>query len=197
MAAFLSAPLTLQPQAACAIPGNSPPANCAKFHAFVVIEGEDMKALIVIDMQEDYTGQKRNQKRYPYDSMQLIKSINARITNYEQHTNSVIYIKNKGKSAQISALVEGLNVVSDLCFTKEKASCFSNPEFISYLIENNLSQLELAGVDGNYCVGMSAIDGAKKGFDIHISLSCVGIVNDDKFQTTKEKMLKAGVQIYD
>lgn len=35
-----------------------------------------MKALIVIDMQEEYFGQRRNQKKYPYDSEQLIQNIN-------------------------------------------------------------------------------------------------------------------------
>lgn len=34
-----------------------------------------MKALIVIDMQEEYVGRKHNQKRYPYDSEQSIKKI--------------------------------------------------------------------------------------------------------------------------
>jgi len=52
-----------------------------------------MKALIVIDMQEEYVGQKRNKKRYPYDSEQLIKNINLRIATYEQRTKKALSVR--------------------------------------------------------------------------------------------------------
>jgi len=52
-----------------------------------------MKALIVIDMQEEYVGQKRNKKRYPYDSEQLIKNINSRIATYEQRTKKALSVR--------------------------------------------------------------------------------------------------------
>ncbi len=156
-----------------------------------------MKGLIIIDMQEEYVGKKRDKKKYAYDSEQLTKSINTKILEYKQCDDMVIYIQNKGKSAQISALAEDLDVVSDLCFVKERASCFSCRELMTYLMDHKPSQLELAGVDGNYCVGMSAVDGIEKGFNIHVSLSCVGVGNDRKFQATKDRMLKAGVHIYE
>ncbi len=156
-----------------------------------------MKGLIIIDMQEEYVGKKRNKKKHAYDSEQLTNSINTKILEYKQCGDTVIYIQNKGKAAQISALAEDLDVVSDLCFVKERASCFSCRELMAYLMDHKPSQLELAGVDGNYCVGMSAVDGMEKGFDIHVSLSCVGVGNDSKFQATKDRMLKAGVQIYE
>ncbi len=154
-----------------------------------------MKALIIIDMQEAYVGQSRNLKRHPYDADGLIKNINSKIADYKQRGDTVIYIKNKGKLADVSGFVKGLDVASDLCFTKARASCFSNTELISYLEDYSISELELVGVDGNYCIGMSATQGANKGYRIYVALSCVGVGNQDRFQLTKDKMLKAGVEL--
>ncbi len=153
-----------------------------------------MEALIIIDMQEAYVGESRNRKLYHYEAKTLIKKINERIERVYL-AQKVIYIKNKAKLKQPSALVKELKIVSELCFEKSKASCFSNPELLVFLQENEITKLELAGVDGNFCVGMSAIDGAKKGLDISISLSRVGVGNSIRFQSTKEKLLKAGVKV--
>ena len=152
-----------------------------------------MRALIVIDMQDDYVGQNRNQKRYPYDSEQLVDNINMRIADYEQRNDLVVYIKNKGKSTYISDFVPSLRLASDLVFEKDKASCFSNSALLSYLTEKPVNEIELAGVDGNSCIAISAADGAKLGFSISISLPCIGIANEERFATTKEKLLKANI----
>ena len=154
-----------------------------------------MKALIVIDMQEDYVGQKRNKKRYPYIAEQLVDAINLRISDYKQSNEAVIYVKIKGKFSIASPFIPEMNFVSDLIFEKSKASCFSSNALVSYLHEHEISQIELVGVDGNYCVGMSALDGAKRGFSICVNLSCVGVANIKRFASTKEKLIKANISI--
>lgn len=154
-----------------------------------------MKALIVIDMQDEYVGQKRNRKRYPYDSERLIRNINMKLVDYEQCSDLVIYIRNKGKSERISDLVAELHVVSNLVFDKSKASCFSNDLLLKYLKDKAINEIELAGIDGNSCVGISALDGAKCGFLVSLSLSCIGIANAERFIVTREKLLKANVDI--
>lgn len=154
-----------------------------------------MRALIVIDMQEEYVGRKSNKKRYPYDSEQLIQNINLRICDYEQQGDPVIYIKNKGKSIHVSNLVATMRIVSDLVYVKSKASCFSNSCLLAFLIENALKEIEIVGIDGNSCVGFSALDGVKKGFSVSLSLSCVGIANIKRFDKTKEKLLKSNITI--
>lgn len=52
-----------------------------------------MKCLLVIDMQEDYVGDSRNVKMYPYNTKELIDLINEKILEYP--SESVIYIVNK------------------------------------------------------------------------------------------------------
>jgi len=155
-----------------------------------------MKALIIIDMQEDYVGQNRNKKRYPYISEQLVDNINLRIADYKRNNDLVIYVKNKGKSSLASPLIPRMQVVSDLIFEKSKASCFSNGLLLSKIKEQMINQIELAGVDGNYCVGMSALDGAKLGFSICINLLCVGIANTERFKSTKEKLIRKNISVW-
>ena len=154
-----------------------------------------MKTLIVIDMQEDYVGQNRNKKRYPYISEQLVDNINLRIAEYKRNNDLVMYVKNKGKSSIASPFIKEINFISDLIFEKSKASCFSNNDLVSYLNENISNQIELIGVDGNYCIGISALDSVKHGFSTCINLSCVGIANIKRFDLTKEKLIKANISI--
>ena len=153
------------------------------------------KALIVIDMQEEYAGQTRDKKRYPYNAGPLIDAINVRIAGCKRNNDLIVYVKNSGKSPVASPFVPALQLVSGLVFEKNKASCFSGGSLLAHLREQKISQIELAGVDGNYCVGMSALDGAKLGFSICVRLSCVGVANAKKFASTKEKLIRANVSV--
>ncbi len=154
-----------------------------------------MKGLLVIDMQEDYVGAKRNKKRYPYDTQKLIVEINKRIEQYSDET--VIYIANKffwEIEKAPKTYVNGLNIVSSNSYMKRKSSAFSNEELLKYLQKMNITSLELVGVDGNYCVANTALDGIKKGFAILFNEYCIGISNQAKFTKTKKTLLKKGVQ---
>lgn len=153
-----------------------------------------MKCLLVIDMQEDYVGNSRNVKMYPYNVKELIQSINNKILEYSNE--SVIYIVNRffweiGRKPK--KLVDGLSVISNNVFEKRKASCFSNKKLLEYLQKINVSELELVGVDGNYCVGASAIDGVTNQYKILFNESLIGIGNYKKFKKTKKKLKEIGV----
>ncbi|MCH5255426.1 MAG: cysteine hydrolase, partial [Lachnospiraceae bacterium] len=147
------------------------------------------------DMQEDYMGTKRNKKLYSYDTEKLINTINKRIAEYP--AESVIYITNKffwefGKKQK--KLVKGLNVVSNNFFEKKKKSAFSNDKFLEYLKKMDVKSLELVGVDGNYCVGYTALDGVRRGLQITCNESCVGVRNIEKFRKMKMRLSKELVQ---
>lgn len=148
-------------------------------------------------MQEDYIGQSRDLKRFPYDSVRLINNINSRIDEYKNHNDLVIYIKNRGKGSRLPPIIPELQIVSDLIFEKNRASCFSNDDLLACLKDNPVKEIELAGVDGNSCVGLSALAGIKHGFSVRFSLSCIGIVNAERFVSTREKLLQANVQVLD
>ena len=106
----------------------------------------------------------------------LIHTINKRINEYP--AESVIYITNKflwefGKEQK--ELVKGLKIVPNIKKT-------------------NVKSLELIGVDGNYCVGYTVLDGIRKGFHIICNESCIGVRDVEKFRNMKLRLSKQLVQ---
>lgn len=152
-------------------------------------------ALVVIDMQEDYIGEK---SKYGCFSQQLIEKINKRIARAEEAGQMVIYVKNKGmrkKGVYVSDFVQGLSVVSNCIIEKGKPSIFESNTFLDMLRDNGILQIELIGIDGNCCVASSAIDASKLGFFVIFPLEYIGIRNNQRFIKTREKLLKANVKI--
>lgn len=154
-----------------------------------------MKYLLVIDMQEDYVGSARNKKQYPYKEEVLIDRVNQKILEYPKE--NVIYITNKffyERANKTKKLVDGLMVVSDFVFEKRKSDCFSNKALLQFLQDKKVTELELVGVDGNYCVKASAKSGVLHGFAVTMYLPAVGVANQKKFEKTKQGLTKAGVK---
>lgn len=54
------------------------------------------------------------------------------------------------------------------------------------LIENNIQELEFAGIDGNQCIKSSILDAVKLGYKVSICLNCIGVKNKEIFKRTLE-----------
>lgn len=157
-----------------------------------------MKALLVIDMQEDYIGEKRDARRFPYHSEILIPRINQKISDFSRGNNFVVYVLNRffyQSRKFVPQIVEGLQIVSDKIFLKNRASCFSNSELIRFLSENHVTAVEMAGVDGNYCVAASARAGLKNGLSVVLNRRYVEAAKADRLEKTIGSLQKAGVTI--
>jgi len=164
------------------------------------------KALLVIDMQEDYVGENRNKKIFKYDTQELLKNVNLKINEYKDN-NIVIYITNIFKNTLFNRtifrygiettkgcqIVEGLDKISEFDFTKSKGDAFTNSSLISFLKENDINELELVGVDGGGCVGLTAQGGAKLGYKISIINNCVGTVMKNRAEKLKPVLIQRGV----
>lgn len=152
-------------------------------------------ALIVIDMQADYIGEKSPYHYYPNE---LIDKINERIDVAVKQDELVIYVQNIGrrkKEQYVSEFVEGLSIVSDFIVRKEKSSIFDNSSLVDTLKLNRISHIELIGIDGNCCVALSAIEASKRGFAVTFPLDYIGIKDKERFCRTKVKLIKANVEI--
>lgn len=153
-----------------------------------------MKALFVIDMQEDYVG--RN-NRYGY-SINLVEEVNRRIEEAYKEGELIVYIKNRKalkKGLVCPEFADGLNVISDNVFYKDKSDCFSNTNLVEWLNENHVNEIETIGVDGNCCVGACAVGAKKFGYEVVFPLKFVGVRNKSRFDKNKVKLLKIGVKI--
>lgn len=153
-----------------------------------------MRFLLIIDMQEDYTGENRNRKRFPYDIEPLIDNVNNRIDSYSRE--HIVYVKNQffwESPKREKSLSKGMNVVSDQIFTKRNNNSFKNIEFANFLREKNVTELEIIGIDGNYCVKATAIAASKAGYKVFLNENCIGIADTKKFRKSKMKMKRIGV----
>lgn len=154
-----------------------------------------MRFLLIIDMQEDYTGENRNRKRFPYDIEPLIDNVNHRINSYSRE--HIVYIKNQffwEPPKREKSLSKGMNVVSNQIFTKRNNNSFKNIEFANFLREKNVTELEIIGIDGNYCVKATAIAASKAGYKVFLNENCIGIADTKKFRKSKMKMKRIGVR---
>ena len=110
-----------------------------------------MKALLVIDMQENYLG--KNAKSH-YDAEGLIQNINRRIAECQENKELIIYIVNRffyQRKAFRPQLADGLTAASELLFEKQHADCFSNPDLV-----------RLTAIFNSECVGVKNKAGFQK-----------------------------------
>ena len=154
-----------------------------------------MRYLLIIDMQEDYIGEKRNKKKFPYDVKTLIDNVNHKINSYSKEY--IIYIKNQffwESKKREKLLSNEMNVVSNQIFTKRNINAFKNIKFANFLKEKNATELEIIGIDGNYCVKATTIAALKIGYEVFLNENCIGIADTKKYEKSKTKMKKMGVK---
>ncbi len=140
------------------------------------------KALLVIDVQEDYTGLKGKQPvLYPNVGPQ-IAIINGLIDKASRAGVRVVYIRQIFDDNFISHLLGGrsiegkpgveldsrINVVSRNDFTKKLSDAFSNPQLEAFLVGNQVNELYLVGLDAAYCVYNTAKGALNRGYKVTV-----------------------------
>ena len=163
------------------------------------------KALLVIDMQEINIG-KNHAEYFQYDSG-LLLSVNQIIDDNPDAT--VVYIRNVmarnllNKFAPFHAyegskeveLVEGLHIVSDNVFDKYTGDAFSNKKLDEFLKANNITEVEVIGVDGGGCVALTALGAVKNRYSVIVNTKAIGTMMERKKSRYFEKLTKSGAKI--
>jgi nicotinamidase/pyrazinamidase len=140
------------------------------------------KALLVIDVQEDYTGLKGKQP-VPYPNAgEQIAVINKLINKASASGIQVVYIRqlfdnNLITRTFIGRSIEGLpgveldgriKVINRNDFTKKISDAFSNPQLEAFLIKNRVDGLYLVGLDAAYCVHKTALGALNRGYKVTV-----------------------------
>lgn len=155
------------------------------------------KALLVIDMQNICVG-KNHSPYFKYNNDVLIEAVNKVIDDNKE--NLVIYIKNVMKKNLINKfapfhayegtdeadLVNDIHMVSENVFTKYKGNAFTNFVLNDLLKKNNIEYVEVVGVDGGGCVGLTAFGAIKEGYKVIVDEDAVGTM----FVKNKNKYFK-------
>ena len=158
----------------------------------------DRKAVIVIDLQKDYLWDKRK-PMFTYDTEKLIGSVNSNIASYKEKGYDVIYIKHILPKLMwgvgFSIKDTGLNIVSDLCFEKNRSDTYTSRPFREHMEKNGYSEVVLMGLDECGCVGATAKGAAKAGTKVKIPEDCIA----SRFPKTKvmkmrEQLRRVGVE---
>lgn len=163
------------------------------------------KALLVIDMQNEMIGEK-HAPQFNYNAETLLQSVNEVID--VNKSNMVVYIKHIMKKNLINKfasfhtyegtenaeLVPSLHIVSDYVLSKHNGNAFSNPQLHNLLKEHNIECVEVIGVDGGWCVSLTAIGAVKAGYRVIMNESAIGTIYHKRKEVFSKKLRNANVK---
>ena len=165
------------------------------------------KALLVIDMQNDYLGPKRK-TMFSYDSAELTASVNRAIHRYQNDGADILYIAHilpniatnrwfigfSIKGSEGAKLYNGLDIVSDLYFEKNLSNTYTAKRFREYMKEKQYEEVVICGLDECGCVGKTALGAAKTGVRIVMLENCIGRrFPKERVEKMRERLKKNGV----
>ena len=169
------------------------------------------KALLVIDIQEDYTGETAKPP-FPYkDSEMLITTVNKIISEASKKNFVVVYIRQEfegfigrtiskliGHGTAIkgnagSAFDKRINILSTYCFTKSMPDAFTSPKIEAFLDEHQVSELYLVGLDAAGCVFFTAKGALKRGYSVSIITDGIALLKEKQWDNLLEKYKHTGI----
>lgn len=168
---------------------------------------ENKRALVIIDMQNDYLWDKRK-AMFGYDSKALTAAVNESIHRYNEEGCEIIYIgqifpniiTNKWfigfsiKGTQGAELYSGMDKISELYFEKNLPDTFTAKKFREYITQNGIREVILCGLDECGCVGATAKGAVKAGLKASIISAATGCRFDKaKQQKMHDKLISLGV----
>ncbi|WP_169717692.1 hypothetical protein SPSIL_044250 [Sporomusa silvacetica DSM 10669] len=174
---------------------------------------KERKALLVIDIQEDYTGTTAKSP-FPYnDSGRLIETVNKVINEAAKENLLIVYIRQEfdGFLGKMISKIFGhgtaikgnpgtefdkrVRIVSDHCFTKPMPDAFSNPSFESFIKENQIKELYLVGLDAEGCVYFTAKGALKRGYKVSIIQDGIVLLAEKNWDSLLKKYKKNGITL--
>lgn len=166
------------------------------------------KALVVIDMQNDYLWDKRKAK-FSYDTQKLVGAVNSAVEEYQANGYDIIYIAqmfpniitNKWfigfsiKGTEGAEIYGGMNVVSELYFEKNLPDTYSSKPFREHMKSRGYTEVVLCGLDECGCVGATAKGAVKTGAKVFMLQNAIGRrFSQEKVQKMRESLTALGVR---
>jgi nicotinamidase-related amidase len=167
-------------------------------------------ALLIIDIQNDFTSR---DGKYPIDISQtdeIISNINKIINNAQQLGLTVIYIGNEYSLfnplnifRNFAAIVDSegakldprLTLINQNYFPKSTGDAFSNPDLINFLNQHNLNEVILAGVYAEACI-LATVKGAiKHKLRVKVLADGIGAKSQGTREIYLEKYKEIGAKI--
>lgn len=148
----------------------------------------DQSALLLIDIQEKILGVMHNPDMVIKNSLKLIrgfKALNVPIFYTEQ------YPKGLGPtSSELLPELEGLSAIQKMSF-----SCFGAGNFFQRLVDNNVKQVVVAGIEAHVCVQQTVMDLLANGFQVDVCADAVSSRTEVDYVTALKRMRHHGAEV--
>ncbi len=153
-----------------------------------IILSRKKSALLLIDIQEKILAVMNNPEQVVTNSLKLIKgfkTLNIPIFYTEQ------YPKGLGSTAEpLLHELEGLSPIQKMSF-----SCSGAGNFFTRLIDNNVSQVVIAGIECHVCVQQTALDLIVSGFQVDVAADSVSSRKEIDYRIALDRMRAHKIEI--
>lgn len=147
------------------------------------------KALVVLDIQEGYTGNGARQPVTAPPEGSLLAIVNQLIDMAASSNMEVAYIRqvfsnnlfvrmHGGRRAGKVVVDRRIRLINGNDFEKNRTDAFSSKQFEQLLIERQVDELFLVGVDAAYCVYYTALGALNRGYRVNVVTDAVATRSD-------------------
>jgi len=171
------------------------------------------QALLVIDIQEDFTGTTAKPP-FPYkDSEKLIAAANKIIDASSRKNIIIVYIRQEldGLWGRIlsrlfagGTVIKGnpgteidkrISLMSTHVFPKPRSDAFSNPKFDEFLIEHRVDELYLVGLDADGCLHATAQGALSRGYAVNVITDGIVLREEEKWEELLKQYQQEGIRL--
>jgi nicotinamidase-related amidase len=168
------------------------------------------KALLVLDMQNDFIGKNAKMPVLDKQVEPLIDVINKLENDNYKNGNYIVYIRNVFSKNDIGNLfrhnaaienTDGINIdyrimqYSQSIYNKNQPDAFSNKAFESFLINNHINDLVICGVFADQCVYWTSVSALNRGYKVTYIENGVAASSQRNIDNAIEAIAKKGAQI--
>ncbi len=168
------------------------------------------KALLVLDIQNDFTGENAKMAVDTNQAKVMIANLNKIIDKAKENQLTVIYIGNEYSKFDVlnifrnfasikgtdgAKIDEKLHVVTNYYFSKQKENAFSNPELAAFLKQQNISELYIGGLYAEACIYSTIKSAIRHNYPITVLTDCIATKTEKKRTEMIEKYKKFGAKI--
>jgi len=165
-------------------------------------------AILVIDLQEDYTGPHAKQ---PYrDADKILAATNHLLEKARAEGNLVVFIENVETGAFVHFITGGLNAPGapgtemdsrllrspgTVTFIKQAPDAFSNAGLDAYLREHQVDHVVITGLDAAVCVNATTLGALNRGYKVTMETSAILTNTGNRMGAWAQKWRQAGAEV--
>ena len=149
------------------------------------------KALLVLDLQEGYGGTNPRQPATAPAAGGLLDTVNRLIGRAAETGMEVVYVRqvfnnnlfvrmHGGRKVEKVIVDRRIVKINENDFEKNRTDAFSNRDLERFLIEHQVDELYLTGVDAAFCVYYTALGALSRGYTVNVVLDAVATRSDMK-----------------